>query len=192
VRAARGVACALLLAACGSGGLPSPTLLTRPAASYLLTLDQLRTPGFTVVDAAHPVDAESLPSSFRSAGLQDSATERYFRAVPTLSTSNGPLDVRTTVVRFATVSGAHSAYAALTLQTDAVANIVPESAGALGDEAHADQLLSTSPDGVQLVEETLTWRIANLVSTLVVRGRDGGTGLSDALLLAHAEAAGQH
>jgi hypothetical protein len=43
VRAACGVACALLLAACGSGGLPSPMLLTRPAASYLLTLDQLRT-----------------------------------------------------------------------------------------------------------------------------------------------------
>jgi hypothetical protein len=109
-----------------------------------------------------------------------------------LSTANGPVDVRTTVLRCASVSAAHSVYDALTRQVDAVANIVPESAGALGDEAHAAQLLSTSPDGIQLVEETVTWRIANLVSTLVLRGRDGGTGLSDALLLAHAEATGQH
>jgi hypothetical protein len=69
--------------------------------------------------------------------------------------------------------------------------MLQESAGALGDQAHADQLLTTSPDGVPLVEVTLTWRTDNLVSVLVVRGRDGGTGLSDALLLAHAQAAGQ-
>jgi hypothetical protein len=191
VRAACGVACALVLAACGSGGSPSPTLLARPAASYLLTLDELRTPGFTVVEAAHVVDPASLLVTPQSAGIRDAATARYFRTVPALTTANGPLDVRTTVLRCASGSGAHSAFSALTRHTDAVTGIVPESAGALGDEAHADQLLTTSPDGVPLVEVTLTWRVANLVNVLVVRGRDAGTGLSDALLLAHAEAAGQ-
>jgi len=76
----------------------------------------------------------------------------------------------------------------LTKQVDAVPSMVPASAGVLGDEAHADQLMSVSPQGVQLVEVTLTWRVDNLVAQLVVRGRDGGTGLSDALILAHAQA----
>jgi hypothetical protein len=183
--AARGLACALLLAACGSPPA-GPSLLSRPASAYLLTLDELRTPGFTVVEPAHPV-----PKNLLSAGPQDSATARYFRTVPVLATANGPLDVRTETLRFATASSAHSAYTALTREVDALANIIPESAGPLGDEAHADHLLTTSPDGVPLVEVTLTWRITNLVSVLVVRGRDAGTGLADALILAHAQAAGE-
>jgi hypothetical protein len=193
---ARAVAAALLLlllVACGSGGLPvpSPSLLARPAAASLLTLDELRTPGFTVSEAAHAVDPATLPFTSQSAGLRDSATERYFRDVPALATASGPIDVRTTVLRCDAAAGAHSAYAALVKHTDAVPGIIAESAGVLGDEAHADELRSTSPDGVALVEVTLTWRTANVVSVLVVRGREGGSGLADALILAHAQAAGQ-
>ena len=189
------VGCAVVVVACGS---PSPLLFTRPASAYLLTLDELRTPGFTETESAHTIDVAglaagdtTLAAALGGVGLRDASTARYFRAVQPLSTANGPLDVRTTVLRCAAVSGASTAFAALTRHTDAVPSMVPESAGALGDEAHADQVLSTSSDGVPLVEVTLTWRVANLVSVLVVRGRDGGTGLADALVLAHAEAAHQ-
>ena len=59
------------------------------------------------------------------------------------------------------------------------------SAGPLGDEAHADSLVMTAPDGVQAVQVTLEWRVANLVVVLIARGRYGGTRLDDALVLAH-------
>jgi hypothetical protein len=116
---------------------------------------------------------------------------RYFRAVPELGTANGPVDVRSTVLRFGSAGAGHDAYGAMTRHTDAVPSMVAVSAGVLGDEAHGDVIESVSPAGVRLVEATVTWRVANLVSVLVVRGRSGGTGLADALLLAHAQAAGE-
>jgi hypothetical protein len=177
---ARGAAALLfaaLLVACGGSSAPAPTLLSRPASAYLLTLDQLRTPGFTVSEGVHRVEA--VP-----AHVVDSATVRYFREVPTLATANGPVDVRATAYRCDSVGAAQSAFATLTRQADAVPSMLPESAGVLGDEAHADQLSSTSSEGVSLVEVTVTWRTANVVRVLVVRGREGGTGLSDALVLA--------
>jgi len=178
VRATCALAGLLALAACGSSGAPvAPTLSPRSASSYLLTLDELRTPGFAVVEAAHSVSA-ACPA----------ATERYFRAVPDLATANGPVDVRTTVLRCDTVAAASTAYATVTRQTDAVSGEVAESAGALGDVAHADEL-HTSGQGVGLAEVTLIWRTANLVSTLIVRERDTGGGLADALILAHQQSA---
>jgi hypothetical protein len=195
---AGGLLLALALAGCGSGSpTPSPTLLSRSASSSLLTLDELRTPGFTVNEPVHAVasaalagDDAALGRALHGVSLRDAATERFFRDVPELATANGPLDVRSTVLRCDATAGGHGAYAALVAHTDAVAGILAESAGALGDEAHADELRSTSPAGVPLVEVTLTWRVANVVAVLVVRGREGGTGLPDALILAHAQVAG--
>ena len=165
---------------------------------YLLGLDQLKVAEFTAVEAAHTVDAAAvaagdtaLAATVRNAGLGEAATVRYFRAVPELATANGPVDVRSTVLRFGGSAAAHDVYAGMTRHTDAVPSIVPESAGVLGDEAHGDVVETLSPSGVHLVEATVTWRVANLVSVLVVRGRSGGTGLGDALILAHAQAAGE-
>jgi len=198
---AGGMSCALLLAACGSSAASSPsptTMLTKPASAYLLGLDQLKAAGFVAVEAAHSVDAgqlgvgdSTLAAALTSAGLQDAATARWFRSVPQLSTSNGPIDVRSTVLRCSSTAAAHNAYAALTRHTDAVPSMVAESTGPLGDEAHADEIGSVASDGTRLIEFTVTWRTANLVSVLVARGREGGSGLIDALILAHAQAAGE-
>jgi len=168
----------LLLAACGSGGSPPAALHTAAPATYLLSLDELRTPGFTVAEGPHD-----------TAGDCAAATVRYFREVPELALSNGPLDVRSTVLRCGSIAQATAAYAAAVKRTDAVGGETPESAGVLGDAAHADTLRVSSA-GVGLVEVTLSWRSANLVSTLVIRERDAGNPLADALILAHAEAAG--
>lgn len=195
---------ALLLASCGSGGggaspSPTPRLFTGGTAGYLLTLDEIRIAGFTVNEPAHTLSLEQVAAgdtqlavALRAAGMQQASTVRYFRDVPDLATANGFIDVRNTVLRFASAGQAHRGYLAEARHTDAVPHIVPESTDALGDEAHADQFTTTDPSGVQVVEDTVIVRNANLVDILVVRGRLGGTGLSDALLLTHHLLAGQH
>ena len=190
----------LPLAACNgsSGPAPWPSLLTKPASTYLLTLDELRVPGFTVDEPAHTLGYDSasagdpqLSTALHAAALQDAATTRFFRDVSELGTANGFIDVRSTVLRFPATGAAHRAYLAETRHTDAVPGIVAESTDALGDEAHAGQLTVTSPDGVQLIEVTVVVRNANLVELLIVRGRLGGTSLADALTLAHRQLSGQ-
>lgn len=193
---------AVVLASCsGSGGgvpSPTPTFFTHSASSYLLALDQLRVADFTVADPAHTLGVDTasagdtqLAVALRAAGMRDAATVRYFRSVPELATANGFLDVRSTVLRFASTGDAHRALLAEERHSDGVPSIVPESTDALGEEGHADQLGVTGPDGVQLVELTVMTRNANLVELLVVRGRLGGTSLSDALVLAHRQLASQ-
>jgi hypothetical protein len=196
VRAALLIPAAAGLAACGSS--PAAPTLARSATAYLLTLDRLAAPGFTVVEPARAISADTVAdgdaaftTALHGAQLQDAATARFFRSVPVLATANGPVDVSSTVMRFATAAGAHTAFAAQTTHTDAVPGMLPESAGALGDEAHADERDQTASDGTPVVEVTVTWRTTNLVSTLVVRGRQGGTRLGDALILAHSQAAGE-
>jgi len=190
-----------LLSSCGGGGgapSPTPTLFTRGAVAYLLTLDQLRVAGFTVDEAAHTVGSSGvsagdpqLQTGLRAAGMRDAATVRYFRDVPDLATADGFIDVRSTVLAFSGGGPAHRAFLAEVRHTDAVPHIVPESTDALGDEAHADLLTVTSPDGVPVVELTVITRHANLVEIVVIRGRQGGTSLADALILAHRQLAGQ-
>jgi hypothetical protein len=209
VRAAlRGVVAGLLvstlpaLSACsGSGGdtpSPTPTVFTRGAAAYLVSLDQLRVARFTVAEAPHGLGFgtasagdSQLGTALRANGMQDAATVRYFRQVPDLATANGFIDVRSTVLRFAAAGPAHRAFLAEVRHTDEVPHIVPESTDALGDEAHGDLLTETSPDGVQVVEATVIVRNANLVELVIVRGRVGGTSLDDALILAHRQLASQ-
>jgi hypothetical protein len=193
------LAAASLLAACGSSPSPSAPTLNRAASAYLLGLDQLKAPGFSAVEPAHSVDGTtlaandpSLATALAAGGVQQAATVRYFRPVAALATANGPVDVRSTVIRCAGASGAGGVFAGERVHNDAVPGAVPASAGALGDDSHADQSRVTASDGTPLVEITLTWRIANLVSVLVVRGRDSGSPLADALILAHAQASGEH
>jgi hypothetical protein len=202
-RSVVGALAALGLVACSSGSSSAAPSATPPgfraaATAYLLGLDQLRVPDFTVDEPPHSVgetvlgagDAQ-LALALRAAGLQDAATVRYFRDVADLATSNQFIDVRSTVMRFDGPGAAHRAYLAEVRHTDAVRGIVPVSTDALGDEAHGAQVTAVAPEGVQVVEVTLIVRNDNLVELLVVRGRLGGTGLSDALVLGHRWLAGQ-
>ena len=201
--ATRGLAAVLLgmlpLAGCSGGGPAgqTPTLHTRAATAYLLTLDELHVADFAVQEAAHRVGYDSVSAgdaqlavALRAAGLEDAATIRYFRSVAELATANGFVDVRSTVLRFASVGASHRAFLAEVRHTDAVPGIVPDSTDSLGDEAHADLLRATAPEGTQVLEVTVLIRTANLVEMLVVRGRVGGTSLDDALVLAHRLLAG--
>jgi hypothetical protein len=192
VRAAGVVAAALLLVACGSSGA-SPVLFTRPATAYLLTLDELRTPGFTVSEPPHAWTSANDAGLSRLLGrdaLHNGATVTYFRDVPEIATSNGPIMVISFVFVCSSTQQAAAVYSVWEHEADALPAVIPESAGALGDVAHADEEHITNAP-VQLIQLVITWRTGNLVSELTVRGRDGGVSLADALILAHAQAAGQ-
>jgi hypothetical protein len=192
VRATAGLfACALLLSACDSSASAGQPLRTGDPAHYLVNLNDLASPGFTINTPAHAADAAELASNnatravrLTQDGLQAGAAVRYFRAVD-LATANGPIDVVNTVERFATASGAGAAYMADVKDLDSVTGAAPVSTGGLGDEAHAVSLVRTAASGVQAVQITLEWRVANLVNIIVVRGRYGGTRLDDSLVLAH-------
>ena len=168
---------ALLLAALTGCGA-STAMFTADPRHYLLTLDELSSPDFTVSSPAAPL----------AGGSQ--ATVTFARTVD-FATSNGPIEVIDAVARFASNGGAHAAYAHDIASRDAQQGEVAMSAGALGDEAHADSVVMTAPDGLQAVQVTLEWRVANLLITLVLRGRYGGTRLDDALTLAHTQTSSQ-
>jgi hypothetical protein len=192
VRAAAGMfVCAVVVSGCGSSASAGPSLSTGDPAHYLVKLSDLPSPDFTVDQPAHAADAAELAHEnatravhLTQDGLQAGAAVRYFRAVD-LATANGPIDVVNTVERFATVAGAATAYAADVQDLDAAVGAAPISTGGLGDEAHAVSLVRTASSGVQAVQITLEWRVANVVNVLVLRGRYGGTRLDDGLVLAH-------
>jgi hypothetical protein len=181
------IAVAMTLAACG-GSAPSPA--TGDPLHDLITLDQLVVPDFTVSSPAAHVDASTLAggdpalaSAITAGGLQSAASVEYQRGVD-FSTSNGPIDVVATVMRFASSAGASSAYTANVKQLDAMSGAVPASTGPLGDEGHSISVVRTTSGGLQAVEITVVWRIGNLVNIIIARGRYGGTRLDDALVLA--------
>jgi hypothetical protein len=183
-----------MLSGCGSAGA---TLATGNPTSYLITIDQLVAPDFTVSSAATHVTAGTLASgdaavaaSLASDGLQTAASVEYQRAAD-FSTANGPLDVVATAMQFASVSGATSAYTAGVRRLDALAGATPTSTGPLGDEAHAISVVKTTSGGLSAVEITLEWRVDNIVNMLVTRGRYGGTRLDDALVLADLQTANE-
>jgi hypothetical protein len=192
VRAVAGLfACVVVLSGCGSSAAAGPSLSTGDPAHYLVKLSDLPSPDFTVDQAAHAADAAELAHEnatravrLTQDGLQAGAAVRYFRAVD-LATANGPIDVVNTVERFATAAGAGTAYATDVQDLDAAVGAAPISTGGLGDEAHAVSLVRTASSGVQAVQITLEWRVANVVNILVLRGRYGGARLDDALVLAH-------
>jgi hypothetical protein len=166
-------------------------LLTGSATRYLLQVDDLAAPGFTVAEAARPTTAAEiagrdsvLAGALRDGGLQAAAAVRYIHAEPHLATANGPLDVVSTVELFADAGGAAAAYSAGVRHADAVDGAQVVSTGTLGDAAHADMVVAVAPDQTQVVQFTVTFRVANAVNVLVTRGRLGGTAIADALIIA--------
>ena len=187
---------ALAGVAAACGGASGPRFTADPA-HYLLRLDQLESADFSVDRAAAPVPPVTLAGGDQQAasGLTDdgfdAAASMSFARTIDFATSNGPIEVIDTVARFAGDSGAHSWFAADTKRRDSAKGEVPMSTGSLGDEAHADSLVATAPDGLQAVQITLQWRVANVVVLLQVRGRYGGARLEDALVLAHRQTSSQ-
>ena len=185
---------ALLTAACGGAGGPR---FTADPAHYLLTLSQMASPDFTVDLPAAPLPATGLAAGDAQAAQQlagdgfDAAASVSFQRVVDFNSSNGPIEVINTVARFAGDTGAHAWFAADTKRRDGQSGQVAMSTGSLGDEAHADSLVATAPDGLQAVQITVQWRTANVVVLLQVRGRYGGTRLDDALILAHKQTSAQ-
>jgi hypothetical protein len=181
------VAVAMGLTACGSDG---SSLATGDPLHDLITLDQLVAPDFTVSSPAAHVDASTLAggdaalaSAISAAGLQSAASVEYQRGID-FSTSNGPLDVVSTVMQFASIAGATSAYGANVKQLDAMSGAVPTSTGPLGDEGHSISVVRTTSGGLQAVEIAVVWRLGNLVNIIIARGRYGGLRLDDVLVLA--------
>ena len=112
-----------------------------------------------------------MASALIAARLQSAASVEYQRTID-FGTSNGPIDIVATVERFAGAGGASSAYSASVRRLDSVQGAVPASTGPLGDEAHSISVVRTAPDGLQAVEITVVWRVANLVNIII---RAGGT-----------------
>ena len=188
------LALVVALPGCESGG---PALATANPTGYLITIDQLVAPDFTVSSPATHVTAETLANgdaavaaALGTDGLKSAARVEYQRAA-NFSTANGPLDVVATAMQFASVAGATSAYGAGIRQLDALSGATPTSTGPLGDEAHAISVVKTTTGGLSAVEITLEWRINNILNILITRGRYGGTRLDDALLLAHLQMANE-
>jgi len=188
-----GVFLTVALAACSGAGASDNRLSGEPS-HYLLTIDQLVTPDFSVYEGAHAVDAAAIAGTdqsqlhrLQSDGLQSAATIRFFRQVE-LATADGPIDIISTAERFATTAGASDVYQADVARHDAGSGETPISTGALGDTAHADSVVKTTASGIEAVQITLEWRTANVVNVIVVRGRYGGTRLDDALLIGHRQA----
>jgi hypothetical protein len=188
-----------VLVGCGSGAAaPGPVLLHRAPASYVLPLDRLPAAGFVAAEAPHPADAAALwgqaavQSALRAAGLSGVASAHYVRQVPELATANGPLDVVPTVAAFAAAAGAQDGMRRVVAELDARPGAGALSAGDLGDESHAITETALAGDGTRVVQVTVVWRVVNLVNELAVRGRLGGTGLGDAIVLAGRQSAAEH
>lgn len=182
------------LSGCGSAGV---SLATGNPTGYLITIDQLVAPDFTVYSNATHVTANTLANGDAAVaaalgkdGLRTAASVEYQRAAD-FSTANGPLDVVATAMQYASVAGATSAYSAGIRQLDALPGATPTSTGPLGEEAHAISVVKTTTGGLSAVEITLEWRVGNIVNIIITRGRYGGTRLDDALVLANAQTANE-
>ncbi len=172
--------------------------LSAAPTQYLVRLDQLPSPDFSVEDAAHTVDAPAfartntdLAATATKSGLQSAAEVRYFRSVSSFSSSNGPIDVVAFVGRFGDADGASAYYNAAINADDAAKGSSAISTGPLGDAAHASLTIANDVDGVEAVQYVIQWRTSNLVNTVLVRGRYGGTRLDDALAVAREQATAQ-
>jgi hypothetical protein len=165
---------------------------------YVLKLDQMPAPGFVADMPPRAVDASTIFASaadvaaLRRVGMSETASARYLRPAPVLATANGPLDVVATVITFSGVSGAHRGMATLSAQVDAHPGAAADSAGNLGAESHAVTQTATASDGTVVLEVTVVWRVANVLNEMVIRGRQGGTGVGDAVEVAARQAAGEH
>ncbi|HEY6377801.1 MAG TPA: hypothetical protein VI316_01340 [Candidatus Dormibacteraeota bacterium] len=190
------------LLGCSSGAsagtsLAAEPLRSAPPAAYLLQLDDLPLPGFTVDSPPAPVAVDGLAGGdqLRAARLRAdhfaaAAQARYFRPTADFANSNGPVDVISTVERFASVSGAGDAFLAETQHQDSAAGSTPLATGPLGDQAHG-VLVTADANGIPVARTVLVWRTANLVSILEVHERLAGSPLAHALAVAAPQVARQ-
>jgi hypothetical protein len=167
-------------------------VLHAPAATYLLGVDQLVSPDFSLDTPPHPVTVSDITGSdsaaaqqLKAGGFTSAAGEEFFRTGGNLALTNGPLQIRDTVEEFASAAGAATVYGSDISRLDAASGAVAVSTGSLGDAAHSTTRTATSPTGDVVVEITVEWRVGNLLDVLVVRGRSGATRPDDALVLAH-------
>ena len=185
-----------LLAGCGTAAQPPPLLLGSPGG-YLLTLDQLVTPDFTVDVPVHSLSIADVAANdpgrtklLGAGAYSGGAAVEFFRQAASITLVNGPLQVRDQCEQFGDGAAAAALFGDDAARLDAGPGATPISTGPLGDAAHATTRLVTDPaSGVRLVEIILEWRVENLLNVLAVRGRDGGTRLDDALVLAHRQTA---
>ena len=177
---------ATLLGGCASSG---PALLSRDPRGYLIGLDQLSSPDFTVYRAAAAADAGWLDGSIAPAlhrdGFTRAAEVEYYRQVP-LDTSNGPITLTSAAASFSGVGGASTAMTQIDSALDGRAGAVPISAGSLGDAGHAVSLPG-SLSGVAVVQIVVVWRVENVVDSLVAEGRSGGLQLDQLLPMARSQ-----
>ena len=187
------LAVVVMASACNNTPTASPGSIN--PASYLLTIDQMEAPGFLIQTAAHDIDANQAPAItgqsadlLRRTGYILGASVDYFRDTGSISVSNGPIEVISTVQRFSLAQQASDVLRADVSARESDKREQPISTGPLGDEAHADTELAVAPDAdlTQVIQITVEWRVGNLLNILVVRGRYGGARLSDALQLAAA------
>jgi hypothetical protein len=194
MRGDRGATLALAVVAVLAGGCGStapPTLGGNPSA-YLLTLDQLPSPDFTVYLAAAPIGAGWLDPGSSTAverdGLVEAAEVEYYRQVA-FATSNGPITLTAAAARFTDSAGAAAAISHLDTALDARSGASPVSTGSLAG-GHAITVEGTL-DGVQALEIVVLWRVENLVNSLDAEGRAGGLALDQLLPLATTQSANE-
>jgi hypothetical protein len=173
----------------GCGGADTE-IATGDPLHDLIGIDQIVVANFVVSAPAAHVDASTLSSGDASEaaaltrdGLRSAARVEYQRNAE-FSTSNGPLDIVSTVERFSSVSGATDAYQSLVQWLNTMPGATPASTGPLGNAAHSISIVRTTTGGLQAVEIDVLWRVGNLVNLVIARGRYGGTRLNDALVLA--------
>jgi hypothetical protein len=176
----------------GCGNAAAPQLLHAPAATYLLGVDQLVSPDFSLDTPPHPVTVSDITGSdgaaakqLNAGGFTSASGEEFFRTGGNLALTNGPLQIRDTVEEFASAAGAATVYSSDISRLDAATGAVAVSTGSLGDAAHCTTRTATSSTGDVVVEITVEWWVGNLLDILVVRGRSGATRPDDALVLAH-------
>jgi hypothetical protein len=199
VRAGRGVALAVVAILAGCGTAAPPATLHAAPSTYLLRLDQLVAPDFTVDQDAHPLSITDAAAGdtakagqLASAGFTGGAAVDFFRQTANLAVVNGPVQIGDTVEEFSSAAGAAALLGRDITRLDNVAGAVAVSPGSLGDAAHSTSRALVDPSsGVRVVEITVEWRVANLLDIVVVRGRDGGTRPDDALILAHDQTASE-
>jgi hypothetical protein len=194
------VAAGMLGCSNGASAGASPAaepLRTGAPAAYLLQLDDLPLPGFTVVAAPAPVSIDALAGNdrlradrLRTDHFEAAAQARYFRPTADFANSNGPVDVISTVERFASVGGAGDAFVAETQRQDSAAGSTPLATGPLGDQAHG-VLVTADANGIPVARTVLVWRVANLISILEVHERLAGSPLTHALAVAGPQVARQ-
>jgi hypothetical protein len=180
---------ALLATGCGSAAPPE---LHGDPTAYLLTLDQLPSPDFTVYMPAAAAGAGWLDPASTSAvqddGLVEAAEVEYYRGVP-FATSDGPITLTVAAARFTGAGGAAAAVSRLD--------------SAVGARSGAVQATTSSPpggravtiegslEGVQAVEIVLLWRVENVVNSLDAEGRAGGLALEQLIPLAETQTANE-